>query len=296
MKNLYLFHYLGGTCGDFMCLEISKDKNFYSNLLIEKSSTNRWLGENPLIEFNLDYKENITGVSPDTYKKIDEKFQDLNLVIPAHMVKRNLPRLKVIRSYVSDLNYAPMFFILLYVKALMLKRDLSDSHNFLKSLSNLHVSHTLYKNLKDEYRNLSHPLGLGNKLLDQIEDRGYYYNFELRALQSNFVHMKNIVQEHFVIYTRRIMQEFPADINLPIDKMLFDPAAHVDEFSKNINMDQPLQIANIELYHQKNLDVIENIFNKPYDKLIQENWQDEFQEYINQTCPDNWFIQTNQQP
>jgi hypothetical protein len=108
--------------------------------------------------------------------------------------------------------------------------------------------------------------------------------------------MKNIVQEHFVIYTRRIMREFPADINLPIDKMLFDPAAHVDEFSKNINMDQPLQIANIELYHQKNLDVIENIFNKPYDKLIQENWQDEFQEYINQTCPNNWFSRSNQQP
>jgi hypothetical protein len=287
MKNLYLFHYWAGTCGDFVCLEVSKDKNFYPNALIHHSETNRWLGSNPLTEFNLDYKEGMMTVTPETYKLIDEKFQERNLIIPAHRVKRNLPRLKVVRSYVKDQTYIPMFFIMLYVKALMQKKYLEDPYESLIFLGPLHYSHGLFKSLKLSYQNLKNVAA--NSLIDNIEQKGFYYNFELRALEFNFVHMKNIIPEQFFVYKHRLMSKFPADIHLAVDQLLIDPSNNVQEFSRSVNMSEPLKVEQFEMYNQANFDLIEKIFNKPYHSLIQGNWQDEFQEYVNQECPDNWF-------
>jgi hypothetical protein len=295
MKNLYLFHYLGGTCGDFICLEVSKDSNFYSNGLLQKTDDNRWLGTNPLAEFNLDYKENVLAVSPETYNDIDKKFQEYNLIIPAHHVKRNLPRLKVIRSYVEDTHYIPMFFMMLYIKAWASKRTLSDAHDFLFPLGNLHTSHTMYKMAKNHYSNLKY--SAGNKLIAEIDERGYYYNFELRALTIGLVHMKSLVHEHYPVYKSKILNNnFSSDIHLPVDQLLVNPTLYVNDFAKQINMAQPLDIEKIREYHQANLNLFENKFNKSYDKLVQGNWQDEFKEYLDYTCPNNWFSRTNQQP
>lgn len=294
MKNLYLFHYHGGTCGDFICLEVSKDDNFYTNDLLLRSDTNRWLGINPLTEFKLDYKENITSVSKEVYEQIDKKFQEKNLIIPAHNVRRNLPRLKIVRSYVEDKRYAPLFYIMLFLKALQYKRYLSDNQEAFSQLGHTHSFHQMYKIYKTDYSKFNN--SKGNELIKVIEERGYYYNFELRALELNLCHMKELIKEHYPMYFRRLMQEFPADVKLPVDKLLYNPKDYVGEFSKSIGMAHTLSPAIIEQYHQTNLDVIERTFNKSYDDLVKVDWQDELQEYINQTCPDNWFSQTSQQP
>lgn len=291
MKNLYLYHYTGGMCGDFICLEVSKDENYYSNMLLKQTKDNRYLGENPLAKFGLDYKETLTVCSNELYKKIDEEFQDYNLIIPAHTLKRNLPRLKVIRSYVQDKKYVPMFFMLLYIKAWSTKRVLSDNEDTLLPLGSLHTSHQQFNFMKERFKNYRPAKGL----IEHIEERGYYYNFELRALESNRLHV-GVINGHFPIYEHRLRQHFPADIQIAIDQLLLNPNKHAVEFSKQIDMAQPLNIERLETYHQANLDVVERTFNKTYHKLIQGNWLDELQEYIDQICPNNYFSQTIQQP
>jgi hypothetical protein len=187
-----------------------------------------------------------------------------------------------------------MFYMLLFIKAWNQKRMLSDAQDFWYPLGNLHTSHRMFNLLKERYQKLKSPLA--NQLIANIEEKGYYYNFEMRALAFNILHMKNIISGHFPVYKQRMMHYFPADIHVPIDQLLIDPASHITEFSNSINMSEPLNMGRIENYHKSNLDLFENIFNKPYDKLIQGNWQDEFQEYVNQVCPNNWFSRSTQQP
>lgn len=294
MKNLYLYQYTYGTCGDFICLEVSKDENFYSNALIRKTNINRYLAENPLARFGLDYKEGVTVISPALYREIDETYKDYNLIIPAHMMNRRLPRVKLIKSYVEDTKYIPLFFMMVWLKSLVTKRDLTDQEDILSPLGNLHTAHTQYRTFKERWNGSSFQPAVD--LINCIEGRGYYYNFELRALEFNRFHITDFVKGYYSIYENRLMQYFPSDIRIAVDQLVTNPKKHVVEFSKQIDMARPLNVERIEEYHRANLHVIENIFNKPYEELIQGNWQDEFQEYVNQICPDNWFNRTNQQP
>ena len=288
MKNLFMLSYQGGMCGDFFCLEVSKDDTFYKNKLISDTEHNRWLNANPLAKFDLDFKESITTISDELKSEIDLEFKDKNLMIPSHFWgKPNLPRLKRIGIYCKNPNYVPMFFIMLFLKALSNKREIGIPGAYYE-LGSLHKQHGL---LNKFTQGLS-----GHPRIKQIYDRGFYYNFELRSIEFGMINSQDMIKQYYIPYHAKALRTRPGFYLIAMDEFLTSPATFTSDISKYLNMTKELDPTAFEVYQQRNLDLIERTFNMSYYSLIKSNWLGILKEHIDQICPNNWFSQTNQQP
>ncbi len=288
MTNLFMLSYQGGMCGDFFCLEVSKDENFYKNTLISETGHNRWLNANPLSKFNLDLKENITSISDGVKEQIDLEFKDKNLIIPSHYWgSPNLPRLKRIGIFCKDPDYVPLFFIMLFLKALSNKREFGKPGVY-SALGRMHEQHGILDRFA--HNNLNHPR------IQQMYSRGFYYNFELRALELGMINSEDMISQYYKPYHVKALRSRHGFYMFAMDQFLNNPRDYTADLSKYLNMSAELNPAAFEEYQQKNFMLIERTFNRSYHNLIKENWLGALKDHIDQICPQHWFIRTNQQP
>jgi hypothetical protein len=292
MKHIYLLCYYGGFCGDFVTLEISKDENYYTNALAFKTDTNRWVGENPLRDFGLDYKEMVLPISKELKDRIDLHFQDKNLVVPSHFNPRaNLPRLKKIRVYPQDTTYIPLFFIMMHIKAYTVRRDFDTVPKSLPLLGEMQQDHYLM------HRYLSYYIGRPNKLtqarINHIHERGYYYRFEMVVLKEFRANKQDVIRDFYPAYVQSSLRYWPSAVSLPVDQLITKPKENVGWLSKELDMAEPFNIERIESYQHDNMSLIESTFNKPYHTLIQEDWLGDLTSYMKEACPGSWLSRSD---
>lgn len=288
MTNLFMLSYQGGMCGDFFCLEVSKDSTFHQNILISGTETNRWLVANPLDKFGLDFKEQVTSISDELKKRIDQEFKDKNLIIPSHYWgKPNLPKLKRMGVFSQDPYYIPLFYIMLFLKAWTHKRDVNKPGVY-SALGSLHKNHELLEGFSQGIK--WHPR------IKEIYSRGFYYNFELRSIELGMINSQDMINQYYTPYSVKSSRIWPGFYMLAMDQFLNSPKEYIPDLSKFLNMSKELNYVAFEEYQQKNFELVEKTFNQSYHDLIKQNWLGTLKEYIDQICPNNWFIQTNQRP
>lgn len=270
MKNIFLLGFTGGSCGDFLCSQISKDESFYSLQSEMTSNVNRCELENPFASFGLDIKnpywpDSVT-ISDADYKNIDIAFADKNLILPTHyffdLKNINLPRIAGIKLCSKQLT--PLFYILLWIKRWRYANTV-EGQDIAKWSSN-------------------------SEIINEIISRGYFYAFEKTALRLNVSNSIDLSTTYFFNYNNLSKKVADGWVPYNIDNLFLDTKNSVIEFSRLFNMSQPINAEDIIHYHQNNIRLVENYFNKSYDNLIAGNWLLELKERIKTDCPNAYCI------
>lgn len=276
MKNIFLLGFTGGSCGDFLCSQISKDDNFYSLQSSMNPDLNRCELENPFANFGIDIKNpywpESSIISNTDYKKIDIAYSEKNLVLPIHyfldLDNINLPRLAGIKLCSNKLT--PLFYILLWIKRWRLPVNIGGSED--------DVIKCAGKNLKLIEKS------------KEIIDRGYFYSFEKPALRLNISNSIDLTIKYFFNYASISKKAANGWIPYNLDNLFLNTIDNVTEFSQLFNMTCSINSEDLIQYHQNNIKLVETYFNKTYDSLILGNWLLDLREKIKTECPSAYSI------
>lgn len=281
MKNIHLLSFTGGTGGDFLCSEISKDTNFYtleSNWIFDM---NRYDLENPFQQWNLDIKDRhipSLQISDTVFNEIDLYYNEKNLITPTHFFgavnQIKLPRIKGIKLYTTQLS--PLFYSLLWIKRWTAKRYYETKEEFLKLIGSPNPNYIV--NVQE---------------IDTLfTNRNYLYSFEIPALKSLHKNAIDFVSNFFVTYS--MYSTIPNDnfgwIPYNIDNLYLDPINNSEAFSQIFSMEQAISPAIITAYYTQNLRVIEETFGEPYDVFISNDWLSKLKQWVLLQCPDLYSI------
>jgi hypothetical protein len=280
MKNIYLLSFTGGTGGDFLCSQISKDNNFY--LLESKMdpSTNTCNLENPFEKWNLDIKNNFKApISDSLFEEINLYYNKKNIITPTHFFGNvnqiKLPRIKGIKLY-SNLFF-PYFYLLLWIKRWVFKRHFEnkeDAHEIFKSLNPNSDNTTFNKDIIDRI----------------VENRNYFYSYEIAALKTFHMNAIDFVVNGFNFHKRYSSRTYEDLGWIPynIDNLYLDPVNNVKEFSQLFNMEESINSEIIAEYYSQNLKVIEETFGEPYETFISSDWLSKLKEWVCEQCPNSY--------
>jgi hypothetical protein len=292
MNNIYLLAFNGGSGGDFLCSQISKDSNFYPLEYKINPITNTYDLENPFAKWNLNTKnqfmQDLLVTTDNTLENIDLHYNEKNLIAPIHFFGDHnqayldalyrLPRLKVIRLYSNKLP--PLFYLLLWIKRWVFAQEFENKEIFIRE----HIS---------IYTSKFH-ISTRNKILDSIfANRNYYYAFEISAMENLFNNSINFVKNFFKRYNyyNTIVQNNTVGwIPYNIDNLYLDPINNSEEFCQLFNMEKSINPEIISNYYLKNLQVIEEIFGEPYEVFILGDWLSKLTEWVQIQCPNAYSV------
>lgn len=286
MKNIYLLSFTGGSGGDFLCSQISKDNSFFPLESKMNPDSNSCDLENPFEKWNLDIKNTFISnlsISNYTLENIDLYFNEKNLIAPTHFFGNlnqvRLPRLKGIKLYNEKLS--PLFYLLLWIKRWTSVRHFENKEDFFKIIEESSPNTSRFINATID------------KIVDEIfTNRKYLYSFEIPALKKlhkdaiNFVHN---YFEYYKLFNTITDREF-GWIPYNIDNLYLDPINNLKEFSQLFNMEQSINSEIIAEYYSQNLRVIEETFGEPYEVFISNNWLLKLKEWVKQQCPNAYSV------
>ena len=122
----------------------------------------------------------------------------------------------------------------------------------------------------------------------ELIKRGYYYEFELPAIHRKLSNGIDIVENYFDMY-QRMSKEIPVSWSCyNIDNLFLNPTKNVNEFSKLFNMSNPINVIDIEIYYHNNIQLVEKIFNEPYNNFISGNWLLKLKNWVKIECPNSY--------
>jgi hypothetical protein len=287
MNKIFLFNYLAGQCGDFLCQQISRDDKYYNlNLLSPGNNNNQWINDNPFYQYNLNFK-NIFGsqtqynISDQVKEQIDNDFADKHLIVPSHRYSPvhlpvNLPRIQYVQTYCSP-EMLRFYYTLLCIKVMSLRFDLND-----ESMSRLKQQLSIQH--KQKYAG---DIRMQN-IIDSIIEKGYIYQFEKFAIMEGMTSSSNAVSKLYNIYQNlNVKTVNPEVYNINVDDILLNPATTVADWQTYFDMTLPINVENIQQYHQANLNLIESKFNKTWDSFGN-TWEDELTDWLKTMCPDHY--------
>lgn len=276
MKNIFLLGFTGGSCGDFLCSQISKDESFYSLQSSMTLDINRCELENPFKNFGVDIKNpywpDSLIISDTDYKNIDLAYSEKNLILPTHyffdLNNINLPRLAGIKLCSNKL--APLFYILLWIKRWRYPKTVEGFE-------------------EDIIKCAGNNLALVNKA-KEILARGYFYSFEKTALRLNMSDSVDLSTTYFFNYANLSKKVANGWTPYNLDNLFLDTRGSAIEFSQLFNMTCTINTEELIQYHQNNITLVETYFNKTYDNLISGNWLSDLKEKIKTECPNAYSI------
>jgi hypothetical protein len=264
MSKIVLLSYNGGSCGEFLTLQISKDENYYPLTVEHITDENRWILVSPLEKYKINLKTpwlrgNTGSVSNEISDRIDQEMSEKHLLIPTHIYesenRTNLRRLHRIRLQSRDWNL--FFFTLLWIK------------NYTKPipLINNIIDDDLLFSLK-----VSKNKELANVMLARIKARGLYYGFERPATRHGMINLNDIIGKEFLDQLKVNCMTVPGWTPLTVDYLLLNPKDHVEEWRSAFDMKQCMDINAIEEYHATNVKLFEDNLNMTY-REYQKNWK-----------------------
>lgn len=274
MNHIYVFSFIGGSGGDFLCSQIADDTNFYPFELRWDSDLNRYDLSNPLDKFGLDIKpfflpSQMKLLSDEIKIEIDNEFKDKNLILPTHYLERlehvNLPRLIGVKAVYSE-YFLPLYYTLLWFKRYIVPIKVES-----------------YKDVDPGYYVAPRHIF---KIIKKITERGFIYSFEKTALNAQMLSSKKFIKGFFSQYTKLASLEPPGWITYNLDNLYLDSKSYSKNFSDLFGRSQPIDHEIIDRYFQSNLAVIPQIFNKTYDDWIKGDWLSDLEKWALLQCPD----------
>jgi len=293
MNNIYLLAFNGGSGGDFLCSQISKDSDFYPLEYKINPITNTYDLENPFAKWNLNTKnqfmQDLLVTTDNTLENIDLHYNEKNLVAPIHFFSYfnqahldtiyRLPRLKIIRVYSNQLT--PLFYLLLWIKRWVLIQECENKEIFIREQISTYTS--------------KFDIAARNKILDSIfANRNYYYSFEILAMSNLFNNSTDFVKNFFLkkynYYNTFVQNNTGKWIPYNIDNLYLDPVNNSEEFCQLLNMEKPIDPEIISNYYFRNLQVIEETFGEPYEVFILGDWLSKLTEWVQIQCPNAYSV------
>jgi len=283
MPSIYLFTYVAGQCGDFLCRAIAQDSNFYNlDMNSAAGKNNPWNNSNPLEEFDINFKSvfNHTpqyNITDETCNAIDNKFKDKNLIIPSHHystepIQVNLPRCKYVKLYTED-SLLPLYYSLMWIKVSTQRFD-----------SN-HPKMPFYQHQLNLYRRNAKM----QEIINQVSSRGFLYMFETLAIMEGCEHAIDSVKFLFDNRYQPISRaKYDNALNLNFSDIMLNPKDTVDIWKGHFDMESALNVNSIEQYHNDNIAMIESTFNKSYNSYVDGNWMGDLTAWIQSTCPGSY--------
>lgn len=300
MSNIIMVSYNGGSCGEFLCTQISKDPNFYPAELEKVTELNRWIYSNPFKKFNVDFESYVSKrVTPDQYANlgqqrpidlkcpwieshtyisdvtadaIDKFYNDKNLLVPTHywgnLANINLKRVRGVRFTFNN-NLDVLFYTLLWIKTW----TETYPSNVEFYMHELRTCALVSGNPKM------------NEVVNTIIERGYMHSFERAAIRYNIQSSYDIIDKFFVDYHKMNSLRVPGWDIVNVEDLMLDTTGTVEHWKQVFGTDSTLDIETIEKYHQKNLSVIEETFNQTYDNFKKSNWKLTLKEWVKKAAP-----------
>ena len=263
MSKIVLLSYNGGSCGEFLSLQISKDENYYPLTVEHITEENRWILVSPLEKYKVNLKTpwlkgNAGAVSDEISDSIELEFSEKNLLIPTHKYElentTNLKRLHRVRLQSREWNL--FFFTLLWIKNYTKPIPLDKN-----TIQDLFFALTVSKNNSNS-----------NIMFNRIQSRGMYYGFERPAMRHGLVELNDIINKEFLDQLKVNCMTIPGWTPLTVDYLLLNPKDHVEEWRSAFDMKQCMDIGAIEEYHATNVKLFEDNLNMPY-REYQKNWK-----------------------
>jgi hypothetical protein len=270
MSKIVLLSYNGGSCGEFLSLQISKDENYYPLTVEHITEENRWILVSPLEKYKVNLKTpwlrgNTGSVTDEISNKIEDEFSKKHLLIPTHKYEisdtTNLKRLHKIRFHSREWNL--FFFTLLWIKNYTKSIPLNDN-----TIEDLLFSLTVSKNVNNS-----------NIMFDRIKARGIYYGFERPAMRHGAITLNDIINKEFLDQLKVNCINLPDWKHLTVEHLLLNPKDHVKEWQDAFDMKQCMDINAIEEYHATNVKLFEDNFNMTY-REYQKNWKQNLAEWV----------------
>ena len=263
MSKIVLLSYNGGSCGEFLSLQISKDENYYPLVVEKVTDENRWILVSPLEKYKINLKTpwlngNTGSVSDDISNSIEQEFSEKHLLIPTHKYElentTNLKRLHRVRLQSRDWNL--FFFTLLWIKNYTKPIPLNDN-----TIQDLLFALTVSKNTVNS-----------NIMLDRIKSRGMYYGFERPAMRHGLIGLGDIILKEFLDQLKVNCTNVPGWKSLTVDYLLLNPKDHVEEWKETFDMKACMDIDAIAEYHATNVKLFEDNLNMSY-RDYQKDWK-----------------------
>ena len=282
MANIYILSYLGGGCGEWLSYEIGKDPNYYDIRIANVTDENKFVIVDPLQEWNFSIKNPYNAQEVDVPEEIklgvQEKYSEKNLIVPTHYLGKltdiNLSNLKGIRLRYSY-NSCPLFYSLLWIKTWIEPRPLDDFERG-------RVMECAHGNSGDP------ALMKESQVIDkamEILQRGYCYSFELSALRMGIRNSSNYIQRFYGFYFRYNLIPQCDYRYMDLEQLMFNPKENIKVWQEAFDMVEPMNIDNIEEYHNKNIKVIEDTFNMSYDAWRKSKWILLLKDWVKFKCP-----------
>ncbi len=269
-KKIYLLRFNGGSGGDFLSYQISRDENFYTVPLVNVDN-NTWTIDNILSEFGVNFKNILfkeqCNLDKSVVDTIDNKFREKNLVVTTHWVGPssyiNLPRMVPINlNFTGKINY--LFYFLLWIKRYI----------------NPCPPELLDEAVQFASKNRNIPSQVEN-----IISRSTVYSFERQSLMAGLANSYDIIDDFFIRYKSYNLDKTDY-MNLDIGELYQRPKLNVFKFAVSFNMKKKLDSSLIEEYFFKNTQIFENTFNKKFDTYnTDQEFLNDLKSFVMQVAP-----------
>jgi hypothetical protein len=282
MANIYILSYLGGGCGEWLSYEIGKDPNYYDVRIAKLTEENKFIIVDPLHEWNFSIKNPYNAQEVDVPENIrlgvQEKYSEKNLIIPTHYLGKltdiNLPNVKGTRIRYTY-NSCPLFYSLLWIKTWVEPKPLNDFERArVIQCANSSPNDPTIKRVST----------VMDKAME-ILTRGYFYSFELSALRASVRNSADYIQKFYGFYFRYNQMPLVDYRYMDLEQLMFNPKDAVLDWQEAFGMAEPMNIDNIEEYHNKNIKVIEDTFNMSYDAWRKSKWIFLLKDWVKFKCP-----------
>jgi hypothetical protein len=282
MANIYILSYLGGGCGEWLSYEIGKDPNYYDIRIANVTDENKFVIVDPLQEWNFSIKNPYNAQEVDVPEEIklgvQEKYSEKNLIVPTHYLGKltdiNLSNLKGTRIRYTY-NACPLFYSLLWIKTWVEPKQLND-------FERARVIQCANSSPNDP--TIKRESNVMDKAME-ILSRGYFYSFELSALRASVRNSLDYVQKFYGFYFRYNQMPLIDYRYMDLEQLMFSPKDAVNDWQEAFGMAEPMNIDNIEEYHNKNIKVIEDTFNMSYDAWRKSKWILLLKDWVKFKCP-----------
>jgi hypothetical protein len=123
------------------------------------------------------------------------------------------------------------------------------------------------------------------KIVDKIIERGFVYSFERSAIRLGLYSSLEMIPRFFLEYHKHNAVRIQGWDHVNVEDLMLDTVDKIETWQQVFKMEKPLDVETINRYHQRNLDVIDEVFNKKYDTFKKDNWKATLTEWVKNNAP-----------
>lgn len=266
--------YFGGMFGEFTCIQLSRDKNFYPINLKKVDNNNRYYCDNPLIGHFSNLKPfkfapDVEPLSATTLEIINNQLVEKNLCFPTHFYaedldhRLNIPQLKTVRMVTEHQDILILGYCCQWIKSLVDVRQLESRNNrFIKEFES-------YVKTKE-----------GQDLYDQIKLRTTFYWFEKVALKHQHTNLNEFIDYWWKWYQKFNDKRYQNWDYIDIGNCFKDYENSKDDWKNYFSLADHLDKNTLDSYYAGNLDLIQREFGITFDKFINSDWLSLLKEWV----------------